>query len=1226
MVKKQLLRIMLVFLFLFGSFFAPLKGTTLAAGSKHVIVYETNSALIETFKRSGFNILEVYDAFFLAEVSDEQETILQRKNISYVEIKDIFDIRYANYIFHPDAGKNLVYPEEVLKRITMPQDNQLGYFLLQFIGPVKAEWITEIETFDVDFYYPLPYSAYLVRTTPVVAQQLKSIRFVRGIGYVPPVLKASPDLLSGSLPNTISVSMNTTPDINLENFFEDMFIQPEQYYFSKTDKVGFLRIVDFPAMLIKAAYQHIDIVSMNLVPEKKVFNAEAAQVVEVRDAYDTTFSTLNEGDNQVVAVGDTGLSTGNITTLHPAFLDPNRVHAHFGYQSTPASSGDWADHPAPGDEHGTHVSGSVLGDGDGDVTSATRYKGMAPKAKLVIQSLKVPGSPRAINAPPYATLFGDAYGADARIHTNSWGGGNNAYTGDSAEIDSFLWNNKDFSVLFAAGNSGYTTSTLLEQANAKNCITVGATENNNHGGNPAVMAQFSSGGLTSDGRIKPDVVAPGQYIRSTVTDHRVSPPIHSYIEMRGTSMSTPITAGSLAVIREFFTNGTGADEIAHQTPSSALLKAALINGAFNEKLYTRSGTTLTQLYSPSRISGWGRVNVKNAVAPEGKEIKFYDRQGANSLYTGANSTPISFYIAPTAPLKVTLVWTDYPGSPNGTKALVNDLDLKVTNDKGQSFFGNAIDSSSGNSIVNPSTSMIDTINNVEVVNIQVPEEGVYQFVVYGTNIPAGPQPYALVITGGLHDAEYPPPVLNPQIRLSVSPSVRQVFKGAATSYNARVISYDGASGSINFSVQMLYNSLPVSPLDYGITYTINPLNPVLSAGGQAESVIDVTTSSNTPVGDYEFRVTAFTQTLVSNTVIVGMNVIMEPYFDFSFTPTNVYIQQDKSGFTMIDVSTFFGFSEDVLFEVDTLGLPEGLSFSLKPNPTTNLMKYQTKLTIDVSLEAPVGTYEIQVIGKNNTSSRNLTVFKHFILHVQKRVSIYKTQICMQSSPETVDEEGIVKYRIQIKNVGNEPLTNNTLIFELDPNLEFVFSDPAGSYASGELYIGIRDLAIGECYPASNCEAIKFPCISDIDGHYVIITAKVKPFRIKPDNGTILISKLTVFSNPFYTETFTVQTSLKTKQAAEYPLYFKVYFENLDDEGTIANGKELKVRFKIEGGTGNYTYNWDWNDGEKVLDKAAVSEEYLLTHTYTKPGVYRIKIEARDAKGRYKKGEVILRVK
>jgi len=1225
MVKKQLLRIMLVFLFLFGSFFAPLKGTTLAAGGKHVVVYETDTALIETFKRSGFDILEVYDAFFLAEVTEEQETILQRKNISYVEIKDIMDIRYANYIFHPDSGKNLIYPEEIKQKISMPQDGQLGFFLLQFIGPVKAEWITEIEAMDVDFYYPLPYSAYLVRTTPAISQQIKSIRFVRGFGIIPSFLKAGHGLLSESLPSKVTLSLTTDPAIQLESFFKSIFFIPEKYTFSVSGRIGFLRVQDFPSMLIKTVYQHQDIVSLDLVPENKVMNAEAAQILEVRDPYENLVTGLNEGDNQVVAVGDTGLSTGDMNTLHPAFLDPNRVHAHFGYQSTPASSGDWSDHPSPGDEHGTHVCGSVLGDGDGDVTSSTRYKGMAPKARLVIQSLKVPGSPRSISAPPYSVLFGDAYNADARIHTNSWGGGNNAYTSDSAEIDSFLWYNKDFSVLFAAGNSGYATSTILEQANAKNCITVGASENNNYGGNPAVMASFSSGGLASDGRIKPDIVAPGMYIRSTVTDHSSSPPIHSYRDAAGTSMATPIAAGSLAVIREFFTFGAGADEIAHQTPSSALLKAAMINGAFNEKLYTRSGTVLTQLYSPSRISGWGRVNVKNAIVPEGKEIHFYDMQGINSLHTGSTSAPLSFYIAPTAPLKVTLVWTDYPGSPNAARALVNDLDLRVTNNKGQTFYGNAIDSNSGNSIVNPSTSMIDTINNVEVVNLQVPEEGVYQFVVYGSNVSAGPQPYALVITGGLRDAEYPPPVLNPQIRLSVSPSIRQVFKGSSTSYNARVISYDGASGSINFSVQMLYNSLPISPLDYGISYSINPLSPILSPGGQAESVIDVITTSNTPDGDYEFRITAFTQTLVSNTVIVALSVIMEPYFDFSFTPSNIYVQQGKSGFVTIDVSTFYGFSEDVLFEVDMLGLPEELAFSFKPNPTTNLMKYQTKLTVDVALEIPIGIYQVRVLGKNNTSSRDLTVYRNFNLHVQKRVDIYETEVCMQSSPETVDEEGVIKYRIQIKNVGNEPLTNNTLIFELDPNLEFVFSDPAGSYANGELYIGIRDLAIGECFPASNCEAIKFPCVSDIDGHYVIITAKVKPFRIKPDNGTILISKLTFFSNPNYKETFAVQTSLKTKQAAEFPLYFKVYFENLNEEGAITTGKELKVRFKIEGGTGHYTYNWDWNDGEKILDQEAVSEEYLLTHTYSKPGVYRIKVEARDAKGRYKKGEVILRV-
>jgi len=1223
MVKKQLLRIMLVFLFLVGSFFAPMKGNILAFGNKHVLVYETSETLIETFKRSGFNVLEVYDTYFLAEVTEDQVMVLEKKGITYVEVKDILDIHYANYLFHPDAGKNLVYPEEVSRRLSSLADDQKSYFLLQFIGPVKSEWISAVEELQVEFYYPLPYSAFLVRTTPLMAKQVQNIRYVRAIGQVPPILKANPDLLSQTLPDLISVSINTIPDINLEKLFELVQFYPTHYNFTKTDKLGFLTINDFPSMLIRPVYNSIDVISISRNMKIVPFNAEAAQIVQIRDAYDSTYPTLNEGDHQIIAVADTGLSTGDLLTLHPAFQ--GKIHAHYGYRSTPYETADWSDFSDGTFPHGTHVSGTVLGNG-ADTTN-NRYKGMAPKAWLVIQSFR--NNSGGLLSVPVTQLLNDAYDADARIMNNSWGYNNptgtlNVYDETSVAIDTFMWDHKDFTAVWAAGNNGHALATMEPHGNSKNVVAAGASLNNNNGGNPANMAIFSQGGWAHDGRIKPDVVAPGMRVLSTVTNYNAGSPVHTYTYAQGTSMAAPVVTGSLGVIREYFTHGDGAGKIFNQTPSSALLKASLINGAFNEKIYDETG--ITQLFSPSRISGWGRVDVRNSIVPEGKNIQFYDMQGINSLTTGQISTPRYFYVSPASPLKVTLVWTDYPGSPGTAKALVNNLDLKVTNDVGQSFFGNAIDPTTGFSVVNPETSSIDTLNNVEVINIKVPEEGIYTFSVYGTNIPSGPQPYALIITGSLGDPALPPPVLDPRIRLSVTPAVREIFKGTETTYNARVTSYDGASGGINYSVQTLYNSLPVSPLDYGISYSINPLSPSLSSGGQAESVITVNTTNNTPLGLYQFRVTASTDTLVSNTVIVDLNVIMEPYFDFDFTPSSIYIQQEKSGSVNIDISTFFGFSEDVQFEVDPIGLPNGFTFEFKPNPTSALMKYQTKLTIGVALEVPVGKYQVIIIGKNITTDRDLSVMHILTVHVQKRVSIYDTQVCMQSSPETVEEEGLVKYRIQIKNTGNEPLTNNTLIFELDPNLEFVFSDPAGSYANGELYVGIRDLSVGECYPASNCEAIKFPCISDIDGHYVIITARVKPFRIKPDNGTMLVSKLTFFSNPFYTETFSVQTSLKTKQAAEYPLYFRVYFENLDDEGAIASGKEVKVRFKIEGGTGNYTYNWDWNDGQKILDKEAISEEYSLTHTYNKAGVYRIKIEARDAKGRYKKGEVILRVK
>jgi hypothetical protein len=96
------------------------------------------------------------------------------------------------------------------------------------------------------------------------------------------------------------------------------------------------------------------------------------------------------------------------------------------------------------------------------------------------------------------------------------------------------------------------------------------------------------------------------------------------------------------------------------------------------------------------------------------------------------------------PLRITLAWTDYPGSTAAAKALVNDLDLEVIAPNGMHYYGNAGLYSSGQCF---RASKWDACNNVEGVLIANAPYGNYTILVHGYNIPNGPQPFAVVASG-----------------------------------------------------------------------------------------------------------------------------------------------------------------------------------------------------------------------------------------------------------------------------------------------------------------------------------------------------------------------------------------------------------------------------------------------------------------------------------------------
>ena len=194
--------------------------------------------------------------------------------------------------------------------------------------------------------------------------------------------------------------------------------------------------------------------------------------------------TPYKGAGQVVAVADTGFDKGSTTDTLPAFT--GRVSKLYALGRPDTAR---ADDPAG---HGTHVCGSVLGDGHSSKMGG-KIQGTAPSAVLVMQSLNDSDEPEAgLGGIPsdLADLFEPPYLNDnARVHTNSWGSSSDTqlpYDDQSREIDTFVWDHPDMVICFAAGNDGMDRKgaqrgsgadgiidlgQIGSEAAAKNCIT-----------------------------------------------------------------------------------------------------------------------------------------------------------------------------------------------------------------------------------------------------------------------------------------------------------------------------------------------------------------------------------------------------------------------------------------------------------------------------------------------------------------------------------------------------------------------------------------------------------------------------------------------------------------------------------------------------------------------------------------------------------------------------------
>lgn len=415
------------------------------------------------------------------------------------------------------------------------------------------------------------------------------------------------------------------------------------------------------------------------------------------------------GKGQVIAVADAGLDTGKQETLHQDIKERLVGVKDF--------SGDgWRDPNG----HGTHIAGSIVGSG---AKSQGAIKGIAPEAGLYFQAT-YNEKKQTLHIPSVYELLLDAYQAPGqpRIHVNSWGASfsDGVYDWDTYSLDKFVWEHPDMVVLKSAGNGNKTSKPYVSSPGAaKNAITVGSTEGIRHvdgtSDNPDQVAGFSSRG-TLDGRIKPEVLAPGTWILSTRKSQ--SDPGENYIGiynqnysyMSGTSMSTALTAGSLVLLRQYLVQQG-------QAPSAARIKALLI-----------FGTRWLQGVA-ANDQGFGRVDIQRSLlALEKGNLQHLEGQGLSS---GEKATYT--FSGNGKSLKAVLAYTDYPKTPGVGKDLVNDLDLKITGPDGKEIYW-------GNGYING-----DRLNNTEEIIIEQTQKGAsYTLEVIAQNVAQGPQPFALV--------------------------------------------------------------------------------------------------------------------------------------------------------------------------------------------------------------------------------------------------------------------------------------------------------------------------------------------------------------------------------------------------------------------------------------------------------------------------------------------------
>jgi hypothetical protein len=623
-----------------------------------------------------------------------------------------------------------------------------GLFLVQFIDRVQPAWREQLRAMRVELVRYVPDDAFIARFDSANREQVYRLPFVRWIGPYRPEHKLDSRLKTAE---RSKVRVLLAPSASAK---DQAIVRRSLRTSGRESKLRFGNILKgevTPAQLATLARSDA-VLWIEPEPKPRLVDEISSKIVGGDDDEAGTRTVTQQlgfdGSGVKVAVADTGLNNGDAETMHPDLA--GRVDKFLYYGSLTDAMDEHS--------HGTHVTGIIAGNaatGETDDNGFLYGLGVAPGAHIVVQ--RVFDAVGNDELPAAEVLTHDAVRAGAVIGSNSWGDDvQGRYDLSAAEFDGLVRDadaatpgDQPYILEFSAGNAGPGTQSMDSPAVGKNVIATGASENNRfdffiYTDGQETMADFSSRGPCEDGRIKPDVVAPGTWIASlqseSATDENAWAAIDNYYQYEGgTSQAGPHASGAAAVFVQYYRAMHG-----NATPSPALVKAALINSAMD--MDDESGTRPV----PNNDEGWGRIDLTQIIGSP-RRSEFIDQ--TNLLATGQTYEHRVVVAGSDEPLKITLAYTDVPGFPGAIPALVNDLDLEVEAPDGRVYRGNQFDE--GESV--PEAPSSDNINNVEAVHLSAPPQGEYIARVRARNVvedarndtAAVDQDFALVVSGDL---------------------------------------------------------------------------------------------------------------------------------------------------------------------------------------------------------------------------------------------------------------------------------------------------------------------------------------------------------------------------------------------------------------------------------------------------------------------------------------------